>query len=65
MKKKTIKEYLEFYKECYELEKKGMMVLPRLANFRKGKIYEMELVIRDLERILDGDMFFIRGDDSG
>lgn len=53
-----IKEYLDFYKKCYKKEKEWITETPQLVEFRKGKVYEMEMVIRDLQRILDGDIFF-------
>ena len=62
MDNNIIREYLKFYKRCLSHEKRDFN--PEYAvgslskEFYRGKIYEMELVIKDLQRILDGDIFF-------
>ena len=56
-----LKEYLKFYEICYKAEKEYNEKFKddaSMFDFRKGKTYEMGLVIRDLKRILDGDIFF-------
>lgn len=63
-----IKEYLKFYKRCLAHEKRDFKQYNHSGlseNFYRGKIYEMELVIKDLQRILDGDIFFKEGDING
>ena len=55
------KKYLEFYEKCYEGKKEyNKKFKDNLAmfEFRKGKTYEMKLVIQDLKRIIKGDIFF-------
>ena len=44
---------------------KQINLIKKNKEFFRGKIYEMELVIRDLQRILDGDIFFKEGDING
>jgi len=59
-----LKEYLEFYEKCYEGEKiynEKFKDDGSIVDFRKGKTYEMGSVIRDLKRIIKGDIFFKEG----
>ena len=54
-----IKEYIKYLERCIEEEKRDLIKNPNLMEFRKGKIYEMNLIMRDLKRLLDGDIFFL------
>ena len=64
-KMEILKEYLEFYEKCYKDEKeynKKFKDNVSMFKFRKGKTYEMGLVIRDLKRIISGDLYFKKGE---
>ena len=57
--KKIIKSYLKFYKICLKEEKRDFNENTMSQEFYRGKIYEMELVVKDLTKILKNDIGFI------
>ena len=59
METNIIKEYLKFYERYYKREIEGLANSPIKIDFKQGKIYEMNLVMRDLKRMLEGDIFFV------